>query len=86
MKPLTSCRFGMLHHAYTAFQKNKYASLTAEISKAAVEGDAMCALIMYEGGYQVGRHISALSRNIDTVQNSQNNELKGVLVEGNWSL
>ncbi|KAK3887790.1 hypothetical protein Pcinc_008118 [Petrolisthes cinctipes] len=59
-------RFGMLHHTYTSFQKQNYASLAAEISKAAAGGDAMCALIMYEGGYKIGRHISALSRNIDT--------------------
>lgn len=59
-------RFGMLQHAYTTFQKAKYASLAAEISKVAAEGDAMCALIMNDGGYTLGRHISALSRNIDT--------------------
>lgn len=57
----------MLQHAYTLFEKSKYAGLTAEIGKAALEGDAMCAHIMYEGGYALGRHISALSRNIDPV-------------------
>lgn len=57
----------MLNHAYTLFDKTKYAGLTAKICKAALEGDPMCAHILYEGGYALGRHISALSRSIDPV-------------------
>ncbi|XP_053635471.2 N-acetyl-D-glucosamine kinase isoform X1 [Cherax quadricarinatus] len=57
-------RFGMLEHIYTTFQKAKFASLTAKISEGAEEGDAMCAHILYDAGYALGRHISALSRNM----------------------
>lgn len=57
----------MLEHAYTLFEKSKYAGLTAKIGKAALEGDPLCVSIMYDGGYALGRHISALSRNIDPV-------------------
>lgn len=63
----------MLEHAYTFFDKSKYAGLTAKIGKAAMEGDPMCARIMYDGGYALGRHISALSRNIDSVGSLGNN-------------
>ena len=59
----------MLEHAYTYFDKSKYAGLTSKIGKAAMEGDPMCGRIMYDAGYALGRHISALSRNIDPVGN-----------------
>ncbi|XP_071550736.1 N-acetyl-D-glucosamine kinase isoform X1 [Panulirus ornatus] len=57
-------RFGMLHHVYISFQKSKFASLTAKISEGASQGDAMCARILYDAGYALGRHIAALSRNV----------------------
>nr|XP_045601867.1 N-acetyl-D-glucosamine kinase-like isoform X1 [Procambarus clarkii] len=57
-------RFGMLEHIYSTFQKAKFASLTAKISEEAANGDAMCARILYDGGFALGRHISALSRNM----------------------
>ena len=57
----------MLEHAYTFFDKAKHAGLTSKISKAALEGDPMCARLMYDGGYALGRHISALSRNMNPV-------------------
>lgn len=58
----------MLDHCYASFQKSKFASLTAKICMGASEGDAMCTQLMYDTGFQLGRHISALSRNIDPVR------------------
>ncbi|XP_042885226.1 N-acetyl-D-glucosamine kinase-like isoform X2 [Penaeus japonicus] len=57
-------RFGMLQHCYQSFEKAKFASLTAKISHGASSGDAMCARILYDAGFALGRHIAALSRNI----------------------
>ncbi|XP_042240598.1 N-acetyl-D-glucosamine kinase-like isoform X2 [Homarus americanus] len=57
-------RFGMLQHVYTTFEKAKFASLAAKISEGAAQGDPMCGRILYDGGFALGRHISALSRNM----------------------
>ncbi|XP_050718789.1 N-acetyl-D-glucosamine kinase-like [Eriocheir sinensis] len=77
-------RFGMLEHAYSLFEKSKYAGLTAKIGKAAMEGDAMCAHIFYEGGYALGRHISALSRSIDSELYEGENGLQIVCAGSVW--
>ncbi|KAK7072908.1 hypothetical protein SK128_011241 [Halocaridina rubra] len=57
-------RYGMLEHCYASFQKAKFASLTAKISEGASQGDAMCARLLYDAGFALGRHVCALSRNI----------------------
>lgn len=57
----------MLQHCYQSFEKAKFASLTAKISQGASNGDAMCARILYDAGFALGRHIAALSRNIHEV-------------------
>lgn len=77
-------RYGMLQHAYTSFDKSKYAGLTAKIGKAGLEGDPMCARIMYDGGYALGRHISALSRNIDPELYMGENGLQIVCAGSVW--
>ena len=58
----------MLEHCYSSFQKAKFAGLTAKISEGATNGDLMCARILYDGGFVLARHITALSRNIDSVR------------------
>ncbi|XP_064102218.1 N-acetyl-D-glucosamine kinase-like isoform X1 [Macrobrachium nipponense] len=57
-------RMGMLDHCYRSFQKAKFAGLTAKISEGASQGDPMCARLLYDAGFALGRHVSALSRHI----------------------
>lgn len=57
----------MLSHCYANFEKQRYASLTAKISKAALNGDQMCIQLMRDAGYTLGRFLSSLSRNMDPV-------------------
>ncbi|XP_018009475.1 N-acetyl-D-glucosamine kinase [Hyalella azteca] len=59
-------RFGMLHHCYQNFSKSFYASLTRGIADLATKGDVVCQQLMFDGGEALGRHVAALSRNIDS--------------------
>lgn len=77
-------RYGMLEHAYKNFDKPKYAGLASKIGKAAMEGDPMCGRIMYDAGYALGRHISALSRNIDPELLMEENGLQIVCAGSVW--
>lgn len=77
-------RYGMLEHAYKNFDKSKYAGLASKIGKAAMEGDPMCGRIMYDAGYALGRHISALSRNIDPELFMAENGLQIVCAGSVW--
>uniref|UniRef100_A0A2P2IA95 N-acetyl-D-glucosamine kinase n=2 Tax=Hirondellea gigas TaxID=1518452 RepID=A0A2P2IA95_9CRUS len=58
-------RFGMLFHCYSDFVKSKFASLTKGIADLATSGDALCQQLMFDAGHALGRHVTALSRNID---------------------
>lgn len=77
-------RFGILTHCYDKFSKADFAGLSQKIAVAAIEGDALCAWLFTEAGRMLGRHIRALSRNIDSDLTSAEGGLRIVCVGSVW--
>lgn len=61
------CRFDLLDHCYTKFDKCHFAGLCKLLAKAAVQGDRLSQWLFKEAGHVLARHIAALLPHVDRV-------------------
>ncbi|KAF0297672.1 N-acetyl-D-glucosamine kinase [Amphibalanus amphitrite] len=73
-------RFGLLAHAYTKFEKQRFAALCEHLAAAARHGDPLCLQLFKEAGAWLGRYIAALLPNVDKEMLSAERGLQIVVV------
>ena len=71
-------RFGLLAHAYTKFEKQRFAALCEHLAGAARHGDPLSLMLFRQAGAWLGRYIAALLPNVDKVYTLTDGRLRHV--------